>query len=156
MTDALQQRVYIESNVFIYAVEGVAATASPARRLIASLRARSGIMHTSEITLAEVLAPPRRPGAWPLHMKRRAYLDLFVGSGVITLVPISRSILLETADLRTVTNLKLPDAIHLASAIRMKSKFLVSGDTDFRRLPAGMILIRPDDEGVESLLRAIA
>lgn len=156
MTDALEQRVYVDSNVFIYAVEGVATTAAPAKRRIAHLRARPGLMYTSEITLAEVLAPSRQPRAWPLHMKRRVYLDLFIWSGVVTLVPVTRSILIETADLRTVTKLKLPDAIHLVSAIRAQSGFMVSGDKDFERLPAGMKYVKSDDPGIDDLLRVIA
>jgi predicted nucleic acid-binding protein len=51
--------------------------------------------------------------------------------------------------------LKLPDAIHLTSAVQSDCKFVVTGDTDFKRLRAGVRHIRPDEKGVESLLREL-
>jgi predicted nucleic acid-binding protein len=127
MTDPAGKRVYVDSNVLIYAVEGVPATAGPAKELIRFLRTQRGLMFTSEIALAEVLAPSKRRGAWPPAAKRRAYLDLLVWSGAVNLIPVTRDILIRTADLRKATPLKLPDAIHLVSAIHAKCEFLVTG-----------------------------
>lgn len=83
MTD--NKIVYIDSNIFIYAIEGVPETAAPARLLIQFLRTRTGFMCTSEMTLAEVLAPSRADGAWPLDKKRTVYLDLLVSSKIFAL-----------------------------------------------------------------------
>jgi predicted nucleic acid-binding protein len=127
MTDPAGKRVYVDSNVLIYAVEGVPATAGPAKELIRFLRTQRGLMFTSEIALAEVLAPSKRRGAWPPAAKRRAYLDLLVWSGAVNLIPVTRDILIRPADLRKATPLKLPDAIHLVSAIHAKCEFLVTG-----------------------------
>jgi predicted nucleic acid-binding protein len=156
MTDPSARRVYVDSNVFIYAVEGVPETAAPARKLIKSLRDRPGLMLTSEISLAEVLAPSKRRGAWPLPTKRRAYLDLLVWSKSVTLIPATRDILIRTADLRKMTSLKLPDAIHLVSAISNNCKYLVSGDHDFKKLPSGIRHIRPDEKEIDGLLKVLA
>jgi len=156
MTETFANRIYVDSNVLIYAVEGVPATAEPAKRLITFLRANRNLMFTSEISLGEVLAPPKRRGAWPLHTKRRVYLDLLVFSGTATLIPVSRDILIGTAELRKTIPLKLPDAIHLLSAIRWDCKFMVSGDAHFKRLPPNMVHVLPDDRGIDSLLRDIA
>jgi predicted nucleic acid-binding protein len=156
MPESPNKRVYVDSNVLIYAVEGVPATAGPAKKLITFLRVNRNLTFTSEFTLAEVLAPPKARGAWPLHIKRRVYLDLLIFSGAITLIPVTRDILIGTADLRKTTSLKLPDAIHLMSAIRSDCKFMVSGDADFKRLPSGMIQVRPDDVGIDKLLRNLA
>ena len=156
MTDPLSKRVYVDSNVLIYAVEGVPAAAEPARELIKFLRAQRGLMYTSEIALAEVLAPSKGRGAWPLPTKRRVYLDLLIWGGAVTLLPVTRDILIRTADLRKLTKLKLPDAVHLVSAIRHDCKFLVSGDNDFKKLPSGMKLIKPDAKGIEGLLQELA
>jgi predicted nucleic acid-binding protein len=147
--------VYLETNFFIKAVEGTAETSAPPRKLIEVLRTRRGTAVTSEITFVEVLAPPQRPDALPLHIKRRAYLDLLLWSGFITLIPGSRSILIQTADLRTVTKLKLPDAVHLVSAIRSNCRYLVSADDDFSNLPAGMTRVAPNARGIEGLLEKI-
>lgn len=145
--------VYVESNVFIYAVEGSVETAKPAKTLLEFARRQQGAIVTSELTLAEVLAPSRQPDALPGPLKRRLYLDLLVWSGIVTLIPLSRSILIDTADLRAATRLKLPDAIHVLSAIEAKCRFLVSGDRDMDRLPAGMTRVNPDQPSIDHLLK---
>ena len=152
----VSRAVYLETNFFIKAVEGTAEAAAAPKRLIEALRARPGIAMTSEITLAETLAPPRRADALPLHIKRRAYLDLLVWSGLISLVPVSRDILIQTADLRAVARLKLPDAIHIVSAIQGKCSHVVSDDSDFDKLPQGMKRVKSDEQGLGDLLRALA
>lgn len=156
MTDLANKRVYVDSNVLIYAVEGIPETAGPAKDLIKFLREQRGLTFTSETSLAEVLAPSKRRGAWPLQAKRRAYLDLLIFSGAVQLVPVTREILIRTADLRKIAPLKLPDAIHLESAIRSKCGFLVSGDTNFKRLPPNMKKITPDERGIRNLLEVLA
>jgi predicted nucleic acid-binding protein len=156
MTDTAAVRpIYLETNVFIMAVEGTRDAAAPAKELIEALRERRGLAVTSEITLAEVLAPPQRPDALPLHVKRRVYLDLLVWSGFISLISISRSLLMETADLRSVTRLKLPDAIHVVTAIQRQCCYFVSADKGIRT-PAGMTRIAPDAAGVAEILRVLA
>jgi predicted nucleic acid-binding protein len=49
--------------------------------------------------------------------------------------------------------MKLPDAIHLVSAIRSKCRYLVSSDSDFDDLPDGMERVKPDAGGIEGLLK---
>jgi predicted nucleic acid-binding protein len=71
-------------------------------------------------------------------LKRRAYLDLLLWSGFVALIPVSRNILIETAQMRAVGRLKLPDAVHLVSAIHVRSRFFISADKDFDRMPDGM------------------
>lgn len=113
-------------------------------------------MYTSEIALAEVLAPSNRDGAWPLHAKRRVYLDFLVWSGAVNLLPVTRDILIRTADVRRTTKVKLLDAIHLISAIRHECTFLVSSDADFKDLPPGIKHVKPDKDGIDTLLRVLA
>ncbi len=149
----MSTRVYLESNVFIYAVEGLGETAAPTKRLID--RVRTGghpALVTSELTLAEVLAPEKRADALSPEMKRDAYLGLLVESGLITLVEVSRSILIDTAELRSRTRLKLPDAIHLVSALAAGCRYFVSGDRDYAQMPEGIGLVRPDATGIAALL----
>ena len=156
MTETSVSMVYLDSNVFIRAVEGTDEASVPARRLMQALRHRSaGVAATSEITLAEVLASPRRTDALPLELKRRAYLDLLVWSGFVRLLAVSRDILIETADLSAVARYKLPDAIHLVSAVRASCRFFVSADRDFDRLPQGMVRVDPDEDGLSRLMEAL-
>ncbi|QWG12733.1 type II toxin-antitoxin system VapC family toxin [Bradyrhizobium sediminis] len=156
MTEASSSLVYLDTNVFIKAVEGLDEAAAPAKSLIKELRRRpAGLAATSEITLAEVLAPSRQADAMPFDMKRRAYLDLLLWSGFVALIPVGRNILIETAEQRAMHRLKLPDAVHLVSAIHAQCRFFVSADRDFERLPVGMERVDCDHAGLAGLLREL-
>jgi predicted nucleic acid-binding protein len=157
MTESPSSLIYLDTNVFIKAVEGLDEAAAPAKTLINALRhQRSGIAATSEITFAEVLAPPRRSDALSLHIKRRAYLDLLLWSGFVALVPVSRDILIETAALREMGKLKLPDAVHLVSASRLRCRFFVSADRDFDKMPEGMERVNCDHDDLPRLLAGLS
>ena len=125
--------------------------------MIEILRLRAaGIAVTSKITFAEVLAPSRRLDALSPSIKRRVYLDLLLWSKFIGLIPVSRSILIETANLRVVAPLKLPDAIHLTSAIQSGCRFFVSTDKDFSKLPVGMERVNFDEESLSRLIQELS
>jgi predicted nucleic acid-binding protein len=81
-------------------------------------------------------------------------MDLLVWRRFIRLDPISRDVLYETVELRRITPLKLPDAIHLATAIAAQCAFFVSRDRDFKRMPEWMELVLPTAEGLDRVLRA--
>jgi predicted nucleic acid-binding protein len=155
MSNGSNPRVYLDTNVFIVLVEGEAERADIIRRLFDALRRRPKSAVTSELTLGEVLAPPRRKDALELHVKRRIYLDLIVWSGFIELVPVGRDLLIETADLRRVSRHKLPDAVHVVSAIRSRCTYFLSNDVDGKRVPVHMQWVRPDEQGVAVLLEAL-
>lgn len=157
MTDVSTNTLYLDTNVFIMAVEGTGEAAAPAKGLMAFLRNRAaGIAVTSEITLAEVLATSKRPGAASLQVKRPAYLDLLVWSGFFSLLPVSRSILLETAELRAAVNLKLPDAIHLASALQAGCRYFVTADKDFDGMPKGIERVNCDQDSMSRLIQDLS
>ncbi|CUU43208.1 hypothetical protein BVIRIDIS_22250 [Blastochloris viridis] len=123
------------------------------------LRERPGLGVTSELTLAEVLPKARTPD------HRRQFVNLIVWSGLIRLLPVTRGILVETADYRRAASWtrddgklampKLPDAIHAVSAIRAKCRSIVTNDTRFR-LPAGFRQFTTSANDIEDLLRTLA
>ena len=152
---ALQERVYLDTNVFIRAFEGPPDEAKDFQEFFEALHQNRSYSVTSELTLAELLAPADRKEAVPLHMKRRFYLDLIVWSGFIDLQPVTRSILCETADLCKVAKHKLPDAIHIVTAIRAGCKLFMSSHGDAKRLPNSMTRLRPDNQGVQTVLNAL-
>jgi predicted nucleic acid-binding protein len=150
--------VYVDANPFIYLVQGNEEDARPVKKFFDFLRTKPGSAVTSELTLAEVLPKYTVPD------QRRAYLELIVWSGLFDLRPVTRLILTETAAYRRVSTVerpdgtfsmvKLPDAIHVVTAIRAQCNHLLSKDR--LRLPKGMRLVRPDDEGVSLLLQELA
>lgn len=149
--------VYLDTNAFIYALEGEDALSAPMQELFAQLRKRPGKGVTSELTLAEALAPSRKGIRRPSHIKR-LYLDLIMHSGFISLVPVTRSILLETTKLRATRatgKLRLLDAIHLATAIREGCPHFVTGDRGIPALPRGMRRVRPELSAVRTLIKGL-
>ena len=89
-------------------------------------------------------------------IKRRVYLDLLLWSGFIALIPVSRDILIETAALRAESRFKLPDAVHLVSAIQAQCRFFVSSDRDFDKIPQGMERVSCDPDGLSRLLTELS
>lgn len=145
--------VYMDTNAFVAGFELPQSEAEPVQNLLLALRGRPLSVVTSELTLAELLAPPSRAGALPLEAKRRLYLDLLVWSRLVDLRPITREVLIETADLRQTAPHRLPDAIHVVTAIHTQCDFFLSGDKRIRP-PHGMILVEPDRSGVGRILDA--
>jgi predicted nucleic acid-binding protein len=159
MTDAARApSVYVDANPFIYFVEGEDAVANRLRPFFELLRRRPGTAATSELTLAEVL-PKARPDA------RRSYLNLIVWSNLFHLQPVTREILIDTADfrrtsMRTLANgqrimPKLPDAIHVVTAARIRCRAILSADSGLK-VPSGISVFEPDEAGVAKLLQEIA
>lgn len=126
---------YLDANIFIFFFQGGPPVSERVKLLLEALRNHPGRGVTSELTLAEVLAESDR-----LHTPalKRAYLDLIVWSDFIELVPVSRDVLYESAELRSIhrsahgKKSDLPDAIHLTTAIQKRCRYFVSGDDGIR------------------------
>ncbi|NGP18350.1 type II toxin-antitoxin system VapC family toxin [Devosia aurantiaca] len=116
--------------------------------LIASnASARSSIV-TSQLALAEVLVHPIRDGN---QERQEDYLWLLGEHNAwIDTVPIQASILIEAARLRATSKLKLPDAIHLATATLYQCEIFLTEDLDFRAA-TNIDVVRPDQDGLAQL-----
>jgi predicted nucleic acid-binding protein len=145
--------IYFDTNALITGFESPIEAAKPVQDLLLRLRDAPGAALTSELTIAELLAPVARPGALAAPLKKRLYLNLLVWSQLFDLRPITREILLETADLRSVSKVKLPDAIHVVTAIHGGCAFFLSNDNGVRT-PSSMTRIRPDRAGIDMILSA--
>jgi predicted nucleic acid-binding protein len=127
--------VYLDAMAFIFCIEGKPEVSEPIEALFRVLRIHPGAAATSELTLAEVLAGSKIALSPPI---KRAYLDLIVWSKFLDLVPVSRNILYQSAELRFIhkknyrKKLKLPDAIHLVTAVQRGCKYFVSADKGIR------------------------
>ena len=144
-----ETRLYLDTNVFIYAIEGNANIAEPLRKLFDLFRANSGMAVTSELTLAEVLPRVSAP-------RRRNYLDFLIWSRVFDLRPVSREILIETAKYREMAGMpKLPDAIHVVTAISAGCKTVLSADLRLK-LPDGYSAVLPEPNNVTRLIHELS
>jgi predicted nucleic acid-binding protein len=153
MAEEINPVAYLDTNVFLYAIEGPETISLPIKQLFVAARARPGALITSELTLAEVLGPSDGQ-ARPDPIKR-LYLDLMVWSRFIDLHPVSRRVLYETAELRRFAPLKLPDAIHLATAILAECRFFISRDRHFNRMPDWMQRIDPGTGDIAKVVGAL-
>jgi predicted nucleic acid-binding protein len=158
MTDTVPAPiVYIDANPFIYFIDGSEEVASRVRPFFELLASRPGIATTSELTLAEVLAKAQ-PNA------RRSYLNLIIWSKLIQLQPVTRDVLIDTADYRRVSRkarpdrtyvtIKLPDAIHVVTAIQSRCRMFLSADEGLV-VPVGMTVVAPNDVGLARLTQEL-
>jgi predicted nucleic acid-binding protein len=128
-----RQRVYVDSNVLIALLEQTVPEAGGLATLLSALADKHSIL-TSEITLGEVLVAPLRVGDRELV---ETYMDLPEPRGPIEVVPVNQRIVLEAAALRARSSMRLPDAIHVATASIAGCSAFLSRDKRLH-LPAAM------------------
>jgi predicted nucleic acid-binding protein len=127
----LGQRVYFDANIIIYLVEGFAPFLDQLRALSTALNTGEILAITSELTLAEVLVKPLKD---QLSAIQQAYKIFLTPTPALNVVAIHYAILEEAAQLRATTKLKLPDAIHLATARQQQCDSFLTNDAVFRTL----------------------
>jgi predicted nucleic acid-binding protein len=126
------ERVYLDTNIFIYALEGYPDFVDELTELFESLDEGNLSAVTSELTLAEVLVRPFIDGNTERHT---AYQQALQSSEVLEVVPVSRDVLIEAALIRSITNLRLPDAIHAATARLTKCETFLTNDRRLLAIP---------------------
>lgn len=130
--------VYLDTNVFVYAVEGFPEHQAFVDELFRSIDDGHVAAVTSELTLAEVLIKPLETGRDDIAA---VYEQLLQNSEHLNVVPIDRAILASAARHRADLGIMLPDAIHVATAIAIGCEVLLSNDQKLR-VPEG-IELRP-------------
>jgi predicted nucleic acid-binding protein len=133
--------VYFDANIVIYAVEGVSLFLDRIRILMSALNEAEIIGVTSELTIAETLIKPLKEKQTEIQ---RAYQEFLTPTPGFRVIPINRPILEEAARLRATTRLKLPDAIHLATALHLQCDSFVTNDDLFRSLGLNQIKMLTD------------
>ena len=139
LVDGLRGRkVYLDTNVFIYAVEAVAEYAAAIGALFDLIENGEVAVFTSELTLAESLAKPFEARRNDIV---RIYEEMLSPSSWLSVLSVERTILIEAARLQARLVLRLPDAIHVATAAAAGCDVLLSNDRRLK-VPAGMVLRR--------------
>ena len=159
-------RLYVDANIYIRLFEGTDDLTRVLSELFSIERGRQEpFLATSELTLAEVLVLPTRHKDVQLI---NVYDSWTKSNSYIEVGPIVRDALRCTAALRSnYLSLKLPDAIHLATAILMRcSHFLtaderlsgqyelVLGRDEFNQLHRTIEVLRPEVSIVNKLVEA--
>ena len=109
-------RIYLDANFFIAMLEpsDTALAAQLTRLYTLKGGGAEALMATSEMTLAELLVTPYKNNDAALI---RTYETLFASGGALETAAVDRNVLRQAARLRSRRpQIKLPDAIHLATA----------------------------------------
>ena len=120
----MSAKVYLDTNVFIRAFEGSDALSLALVDLLA-IDVPEPAFATSELTLAELLVHPYRHGD---ETGRRRYDNIVRPSAWLQVGPVDRQVLTGAAILRSKYRLKLPDAIHVSTALHFGCELLITGD----------------------------
>lgn len=105
-------RIFLDTNFFIYLIEGASPQAARARYLIRAFATRRDEILTSVMSLGEVLVAPFSKGDVALAQR---YRRIFHGPG-ITVLPFLEPAAEAFARIRMQRAIKPPDAIQLATA----------------------------------------
>lgn len=126
-------RAYVDSNVIIYIIEGVAPLKTRAASALERLIREGHVPVTSEPTVGECLA-----GA--LRQDRRlaeTYLDLFDRTELLEVADVTRPLVRRAAEIGADFKMKLVDALHVATAEALRCEVLLTNDRGIRA-PAGI------------------
>ena len=132
--------VYLDTVGFIYSVERI----EPYRTLLEPmwLEAQAGrfTVVCSELLVLETLVKPLREGDRVLESVFRSLFD----ADEVILVPTTRTLWEDTARLRAATGLKVPDALHAATAVQAGCTLFITNDNDFRRVQDLPVIVLDD------------
>jgi predicted nucleic acid-binding protein len=136
------QRIYLDANVFIYLLEGYPAYEKMLTELFSLIDNGELEAVTSELTLAETLVKPKMDDNTDLQ---QVYQDMFLTTSLLKVVPINTEILIEAATLRAKNRqIKLPDAIHLATAYVNQCQAFLTNDKSLKRIPDIKVIMLSD------------
>lgn len=123
-------RFYLDANVVISAAEKTDVFGASQALFFTKVEERRIEVVTSEITLAECLV---KPFADKDIDAVEAYIGFLSHDSGFPVIPVSREILVSAARLRAEIGLKLPDAIHLATAKWARCSAFVTNDRRIKR-----------------------
>ena len=132
--------VYVDTSIVIYTVENHPSYWQLLQPLWSKLRNREVQIFSSELLIMETLTGPLRDNNQQLLQDYERFL---FQSGMV-LVPISQNLLKEAAQLRATTNLRTPDAIHVATALDTESTLFLTNDRRIRQIPNLSVIVLQD------------
>jgi predicted nucleic acid-binding protein len=160
-------RLYVDTNIFIYAFENNDALAKKLLQLISLNEGRKRpFLATSELVLAELMVDPLKKGNEPLV---ELYDNISIGNAFVSIGTVTREVLWHAAQLRSqFISLRLPDAIHLSTAMHFGCTQFLTADTRLKdaysvtpnrlvppQLTAQISIIRPEISAVDKIIAEI-
>ena len=122
-------RIYVDANIFIYAMETDGERGVFARRWLRQVDSGQVEAVTSELTLAEVLPHPLAVGD---EVLANAYRRLLTPRATFVVAALDRTTILRAAEVRAALKLALPDALHVATAVEAGCTAFLTEDARMR------------------------
>lgn len=129
MSAMRRERYYVDTNVVIAIVEGSEQLSDTQFEFVARVDNGECEALTSELTLAECLAKPMADRNAALV---ETYLHFLDNRQNFPVVPVSRTTWIAAARLRGEQGIRLPDALHLASAVETGCSVFLTNDRRIR------------------------
>lgn len=122
--------VYVDTSIIIYSVEKFPDYYATLEPMWLKLKAKEIAIVSSELALLETLVLPLKNSDIDLVQTYEALLT----ASEMQLIPVTRSVLRNAANLRAITSLKTPDAIHAATALDVGCTLFLTNDNGFRNV----------------------
>ena len=132
-------KVYFDANIFIYTLEAHPLWVQLLTDLLSGLYRHEFAASTSSLTLSECLVMPFKKNDPNLI---KTYREALEPSKFLCVAPVDRQTLIIAAQIRAQFGLKLPDAIHAATAQTQSCAALLTNDTGFKRVPGIDVFVR--------------
>ncbi len=137
---ALPEPLGVDSDCLVYAFEW---QGSERYLFLAENRVARGLqLVVSTLGLTEVMVKWYQTGR-PIAVRRAR--ESMVGTPGLTLVDVTADIADRAAEIRAATGLKLPDAVHLATAMVSGAAAFLTNDSRIARQDVGIPILRLDD-----------
>ena len=135
------RRTYLDVNVFIYALEAHPGYLRLVTEIFQAIDHGQISAVTSELSLAEALVKPCIDKRDDLQA---VYKSTIAPAPCLDVPPVSREILIESARVRAQSNLRLPDAVHMATARLSGCQVFLTNDLSVRAVD-GIEIVRLAD-----------
>jgi predicted nucleic acid-binding protein len=123
--------VYLDTAPLIYYLEENATHSSYLNQLFKKNEAGEFIFYSSVVTLTEVLTLPFRQGNVELAEQYQYFLS---ETQTLKLIPVNLPIAKLAAKLRAEYGIRMPDAIHLATAMEIKADWFLTNDIALKKI----------------------
>ncbi len=159
-------RIYLDTDIFIHAIEETSPRSDLLLQLFSAVRPGKQFLTTSELSLAELLVKPYEEQEEDLIEQ---YERILLTISWLEVLPVIQPMLYHAAVLRSRNKrLKLPDAIHISTAIGAGCSHFLTADggihdvhsvdlkDGFTRRAEPLVIIRPDKATLTSILQGLA
>ncbi|HZE36822.1 MAG TPA: PIN domain-containing protein [Candidatus Eisenbacteria bacterium] len=116
-------RVFWDTNLFIYLIEGSGERARRVARLRQRMLERGDQLYTSALTLGEILVKPGEAGNTSLQQQ----YEQTISAGAM-IIPFDQSAARAYAAIRKDRSIRPPDAIQLACAVNARVDLFITND----------------------------